>query len=1732
MSSELNLGLNLEWIYGFQSEICRNNVVNLSTVEIVYFVERVGVVFNYKTKQQRFYIGHNEDMSCLSVHPLKKFVATGQIGEWPYICVWETAEMNTVSVLKNQHNSGIAAIDFDHLGQKLASVGMEKNCSVVIWDWLSGQPLVKVQDQNSQIFFIRFSPSSTGRLITGGLDSFKFWSLSESNYLDSKIPLEWSMVSGTKSKTMLSAIYVTDDIIYTGSLSGNIYRWKSQCLDSVMENVHRGGVTVINRDEDGNYVSTGKDGHVQLWSPEMKPKSRIDLSNYSTIGKKIKIGVAELARFNIVIGTSDNKLYQLSTQPIQNIDCLLQGPTDVCEINALAIHPLKNLFVDGTKDGILRLWSAVDRKIISEHNLSVSINCCQFRPQGNQLAIGTNKDYIIIYRFPDLIEICCIRDVTDHVWVVKYSPDGVYLAVGKADGCSIYNVYQNYNKVNGISGCESPPVHLDWSVTGDHVQMVNCNGQRFVFRVHDGKLVEDKVIISSMLWSSWTCPSGTEIRGVWPKYMQQQINYVTSIDTNMDINAVVTGHHHGILQLHKFPKLTIGESEMIFSGHSSAITNVQFSHDKSRILTISDKAKTIFQWTVSGEPNKNTKNYQVEFLPCATKTIEIEDEFVLDDEIVKEIKLLSQCLQKKQMNFNDNCFEIGRDGHKKPPETGLQLQYIFGFRSFDCRNNLHFTSMGKVVYVVAAVGVVYCPSDRTQQFYFGHSDDILCCVINPSMDHVATGQIGAIVHVWNAKTMKTLSILEEPDYCLAILQLSFSKSGKRLLVRWLSEDGQQLSIWNWEIGQRLGTTEPIVDCLFAADWLGSSDSKFLTGGIGHLKFWTSVGNGFVFQNINFDDKTIKKTETILCATSTVENSNSIGCFIGSSTGNIYEFENGELVNVIKAHDGPVFCLTFTQQGILSGGRDGVVVLWDFQIKNRIRTFPVLKSYAFCKGSNRIYLNKDRPAIKSIDMSAPHGTIAVGTADGDILIMDKSGYYTIVNQIHASNRIYGLDSHPITNRFVTYGEDMTIRTWDIDCRQMISCKSLFRVGFCVCYSSDGNLIAAGHADGSVELMNAITLDTLEIIHHKTSPVVAIKFSSGLINAFLAVAHEDCFVDIFSSVCPWKLKATCDSKHQPITKLNFDTKENLLYIFTSIGRLVYEIPSGIEIFLPMTIEQPNYNSQLYTDHMLKYNWDISKNNQLVAIAKCDGELHLANFPIKMVNPATKRYIGNGQAISGLAWSYNDDFLITTNNTGAAIFIWSQRVSISERKLNYDSDESDVEYPEEGRQSFYVCHTDIISSLTINENINCLDIVASGQLSGQPIVHVWSAKTLSTIALLKVNNSTGIRCLSFSSCGQLLLGLTYDDVIVIWRWSQGILIIEVQNQKPIIDIKFRYNSDKSIVSVGKKHVKFWTIVGGKLIGQRGVFCNIFNDNEPIKTMLSLTFGKEDVTFTGAADGTIYEWKGHFLQRILQDAHSGPVLTMKMSTNDGLIVTGSKTESEEYLLKLWDCHMTRCKPFTIGHQMSIKSIDRSMGKIIIGNSDNCIYELDEKTGYTNKIIDSCSKLINNIINHPKQLMVISCDESRTVKFWDIKNNKMRSRLQLDHEIKCMDMDKDGEIMVLGSSKGHIFVVDVQTLVIISQKRDNESDIISIRVRLSNFFERHSCNALLTCFAMAPDRSLVAMTTSQGKVGFVSFPITHLQVFWHQSHSSLVKAISFTADKQYVITADDHSFKTWRLSY
>ncbi|KAG7218511.1 hypothetical protein INR49_020333 [Caranx melampygus] len=392
---------------------------------------------------------------------------------------------------------------------------------------------------------------------------------------------------------------------------------------------------------------------------------------------------------------------------------------------------------------------------------------------------------------------------------------------------------------------------------------------------------------------------------------------------------------------------------------------------------------------------------------------------------------------------------------KKRLVEDLILDHVFGFRGFDCRNNLHYLNDGaEIVYHTAATAIVHSLSTGTQSFYLEHTDDILCLTVNQHPKYkniIATGQIGTesgqrskvigstpSVHVWDAMSKQTLSILRCP-HTKGVSYVNFSATGKLLLSVGV-EPEHTITVWRWQEGSRVCSKAAHPDRIFVVEFRPDSDSQFVSVGIKHVKFWALAGGALMYKKGVVGTVEDGRMQTMLSVAfgAVSPELNHTHCFLiiwlgsvwtnnltftGAINGDVYVWRDHFLLRVVaKAHTGPVFTMYTTLRDglIVTGGKErptkegGAVKLWDQEMK-RCRAF-------------QLETGQQVECVRSVCRGK--GKILVGTKDGEIIeVGEKNAASNLLLDSHARGAIWGLTTHPVKELCITASDDATIRLWD-------------------------------------------------------------------------------------------------------------------------------------------------------------------------------------------------------------------------------------------------------------------------------------------------------------------------------------------------------------------------------------------------------------------------------------------------------------------------------------------------------------------------------------------------------------------------------------------------------------------------------------------------------------------------------------------------------------------------------
>jgi Ca2+-binding EF-hand superfamily protein len=253
--------LELEWVHGYSGRTQRGNVRYTCAGEIVYPAARMGVVLNRTGRQQRFHMGHTDDVSCLAVATVvrmptsptetqteRTIVATGSVGERSDVIVWDADTCETLCTLRGVHRAAITHLDFSPDGTLLLSVGMDEDHTVTVHELpplcfsgdpraneapISPTPIFADRGGKEPVFDARWVTAT--RFALCGEDFVRFWTNSPATRSYRVRAGVFGRIAKVETQTCLSPHpgRLADGVI-TGTETGAVLIWYGRnCVRSI-----------------------------------------------------------------------------------------------------------------------------------------------------------------------------------------------------------------------------------------------------------------------------------------------------------------------------------------------------------------------------------------------------------------------------------------------------------------------------------------------------------------------------------------------------------------------------------------------------------------------------------------------------------------------------------------------------------------------------------------------------------------------------------------------------------------------------------------------------------------------------------------------------------------------------------------------------------------------------------------------------------------------------------------------------------------------------------------------------------------------------------------------------------------------------------------------------------------------------------------------------------------------------------------------------------------------------------------------------------------------------------------------------------------------------------------------------------------------------------------------------------------------------------------------------------
>lgn len=926
----VDTNLELSWVYGYKAtashnlcyvETSSNDTDATKGRKIVYTTATFGVVYNIVSKEQSLYTGHDEEITCLALHPSSNLVATGD--KTNKIHIWNVNECQCVLIIHGIINVGVNHLHFSPSGDRLAAIGLDPDHSIAIYDTTTGSIISSANGLSKPNYVndIAYSPDGSEIVIVGD-KQIKYFHAVNTNKRAISSSLGRIGRGGT-IQMYLSVIYFNDDVL-VGCISGEIYRLrKENCVQIIQAHGFNEPVLSMHFNAaEGIVVTSGNDGLIKTWDSSLKEIGQtLDMTEDLDGDGKSDSGAADgivIGLFSyqdkILIGTKGCDIFEatMPSNPSEGYELSrITWGHSKSKIHCMSLHPNRDEFITCGKDKTIRIWSIRSHEQINIRQLHIQGTAVSYNCTGEIVAMGMiDGSVALIDTTTSLLRVyATFSHSSSPITVICFSKDSKYLVVGSKD-TNIYVYKQTNDKKYAryaiCRGHDSSVKHIDISVTSNYIQSNGAQGELLYWDLQ-GNPIKHTAIIRDVKWHTNTCVYTWATQGIFAG--KSDYTEVLCTDAVSDIGVLVSGKKDRTVNIYKYPSPEACASHQTYVGHASKVKCVAFNYSRRYVVSVGANDGTILLWKhelQSGDDSDTERKLATKLKNMKTisnRTITRGEGYfdnnanteggkirIPSGDVVKPVRpWLSSVIEPTEFKFSNSSTDVD-----------LELQWIHGYRSHDTKNNVRYSASGCVVYHAATIGIIFNKSTRKQKFINGaHTTDIISFAEHPSGQLFSTGDVAddPRIVIWNS-TDNTVVTKINKTHKGGVAYLCFNSRGNILASVGLDADNT-LVLHDWAKGTTIMRTYTDKRKVLCAGFLHSdvsqgklSNDVIVLGGEKYLKFWWSVG------------KNVKSQRAIwgLCIPSTiisVASATSNICVTGTLSGDLIIWHNFKAISSVK-----------------------------------------------------------------------------------------------------------------------------------------------------------------------------------------------------------------------------------------------------------------------------------------------------------------------------------------------------------------------------------------------------------------------------------------------------------------------------------------------------------------------------------------------------------------------------------------------------------------------------------------------------------------------------------------------------------------------------------------------------------------------------------------------------------------------------------------------------------------
>ncbi|KAF0720692.1 Aste57867_117 [Aphanomyces stellatus] len=318
---------------------------------------------------QVFLRGHDANITCLTLSPTGRYLASGQAGSNADVLLWDYTSRQLLFRL-SEHDFGINAVAFSHDEQLLVSVGTERDGRIFIWDVASGNIVTTQQKLQATVLAaawggfhrdVKRRDTTSYLFATGGTRMLQFWVLNPAtgelaaNKVEFGAPVvrDYTCLQFTPDRETMVAGTTSGDFAVVHVKTRRFLQSVTACTC---------GVTSLCA-LDGGVLVGGGDGSLIFFNHEY-----IDLAKQALVGPVSGLGprMSSAGEVQVMAGTQSGFIYHVTLvqhSPSLSAKLICENHSDGVLAVAFAAE-FSDRFATIARDCTIRIWDGSDYAVL------------------------------------------------------------------------------------------------------------------------------------------------------------------------------------------------------------------------------------------------------------------------------------------------------------------------------------------------------------------------------------------------------------------------------------------------------------------------------------------------------------------------------------------------------------------------------------------------------------------------------------------------------------------------------------------------------------------------------------------------------------------------------------------------------------------------------------------------------------------------------------------------------------------------------------------------------------------------------------------------------------------------------------------------------------------------------------------------------------------------------------------------------------------------------------------------------------------------------------------------------------------------------------------------------------------------------------------------------------------------------------------------------------------------